>query len=111
VGRFLIRHGCREGRLLMGVVKYPVEFRQRAVQLARSSDRPLRQIAAELGVNYDTFRGWVRQDHADPGAGHEGLSVDERAELARLRKRVTELELEKEILKKAAVFFAKETGR
>jgi transposase len=95
-----------------GKSKYPEQFRRDAVALARSSDRPLRQVARELGVNHETLRNWVRtaeQAQAGPPAG--GVSADERQELRELRKRVAELELEKDILRKAAAYFAKEMGR
>jgi transposase len=97
--------------------KYPESFRRDAVELVRSSGRSLREIGQELGVNHETLRNWVnaanRADAAGPGRGRpEGeLSVDERDELRRLRKKVAELELEKEILRKAAQYFAKEMGR
>jgi transposase len=96
--------------------KYPESFRRDAVELVRSSGRSLREIGQELGVNHETLRNWVnvanRANAAGPGRGPEGgLSVDERDELRRLRKKVAELELEKEILRKAAQYFAKEMGR
>ena len=98
--------------------KYPEEFRKDAVELVLSSaKRPLREIARELGVNHETLRGWVnaakRADQrtaARPG-GRDELSASERDELRRLRKRLAEVELEKEILRKAAQYFAKEMDR
>jgi transposase len=98
--------------------KYPEQFRRDAVELARSSDRSLREIGRELGVNHETLRNWVnaakRAEQASagqrPAAGKVG--ADERdEELRRLRKKVAEVELEKEILRKAAQYFAKEMGR
>ena len=96
--------------------KYPEQFRRDAVELVRSSDRPLRQVARELGVNHETLRGWVsaakRAEQTPTGqAGVGQVSAAERDELNRLRKKVAELELEKEILRKAAQYFAKEMGR
>jgi transposase len=92
--------------------KYPEQFRKDAVDLVRSSDRPLRQIARELGVNHETLRGCVRVTERAAGGGKtDELSADEREELRRLRGRVAELELEKDILRKAAQYFAKEMGR
>ena len=97
--------------------KYPESFRRDAVELVRSSGRSLREVGQELGVNHETLRNWVnaanQADAASRGRGRpEGeLSVDERDELRRLRKKVAELELEKEILRKAAQYFAKEMGR
>jgi transposase len=91
--------------------QYPEEFRLRAAQLVLDSHRSIRDVAAELGINHETLRNWVNAAKRDRVGGSSSLSVDERMELARLRRKVAELELEREILKKAAVFFAKETGR
>ena len=99
--------------------KYPEEFRRDAVELVRSSPhRTLREVGRELGVNHETLRNWVnaakRAEQATAGgggAGGEQLAAGEREELRRLRKKVAELELEKEILRKAAQYFAKEMGR
>jgi len=90
--------------------KYPEQFRRDAVELVCSSDRPLRQVARELGVNHETLRGWVTAAKKVDQVGGE-LSAEERDELRRLRNKVAELELEKEILRKAAQYFAKEMGR
>jgi transposase len=98
--------------------KYPEQFRTDAVELVRSSGRSLREVGKELGVNHETLRNWVnaakRAEQAGRGGGGGGaepISADEREELRRLRNRVAELELEKEILRKAAAYFAKEMGR
>ena len=88
---------------------YPVEFREEAVRLVRSSGRPVKEIAADLGVSEQTLRNWVFAAQVDAGE-REGLTGDERAELAALRRKVKVLEQEREILKKAAAWFAKETG-
>ncbi|WP_406632059.1 IS3 family transposase [Amycolatopsis sp. WGS_07] len=90
---------------MSGSSKYPEEFRRDAVALARSSARPLAQVARELGVNHETLRTWVRAaDRADQAAGTGGDAAER--ELRALRKRVAELEKEKEILRKAAAYFA-----
>jgi transposase len=94
--------------------KYPEQFRKDAVELVRSSGRSLREVGKELGVNHETLRNWVnaaKRAEAGRPAGAEQVSADERDELRRLRKKVAELELEKEILRKAAQYFAKEMGR
>jgi transposase len=92
--------------------QYPEQFRKDAVDLVLSSDRPLRQIARDLGVNHETLRGWVAAATKNPGqAGPSDLSAAEREELRKLRARVRELELEKDILRKAAQYFAKEMGQ
>lgn len=91
--------------------KYPEEFRQRAAQLVLDSRRSVRDVAGELGINHETLRNWVAAERRQRADGPASLTADERFELARLRRKVAELELEREILKEAAVFFARETGR
>ena len=87
---------------------YPPEFRREALELLRLSGKPVSQIAKDLDVSEQTLYVWRRQAEVDAGK-REGLTTEEREELRALRKENRTLKMEKEILKKAAVFFAKET--
>jgi len=87
---------------------YPEEFRRRAVELARQRERPVSQIAAELGIAQSALHRWIRQADLDEGRRDDGLTTEERAELVRLRRANRQLEMENEILKRAAAFFARE---
>ena len=91
--------------------KYPEQFRRDAIELVNTSDRPLRQIARELGVNHETLRSWVNTANqaAEAGSPVEDPAVAD--EVTRLRKQVAELQKEKEILRKAAAYFAREMDR
>ena len=89
---------------------YPEEFRREAIELARISSKSHRQIAEDLGISDVTLRTWIKQAERDEGKRPDGLSTDERAELQRLRRENQTLRMEREILKKAAAFFARETG-
>jgi len=88
---------------------YSLEFRREAVRLLRSSGRPVPQLARELGCSPQSLCNWSRQLDVDQGKA-EGLSSEEREELRRLRRELRIVTEEREILKKAAAFFAKESG-
>ena len=87
---------------------YSEEFRREAVRLVCSGDRSVPQLAKELGVSQGSLRNWASQRDVDEGRA-EGLSSSERDELRRLRKENRILAEEREILKKAAAFFASES--
>ena len=87
--------------------RYPAEFRERAVELARLREKPVAQLATDLGVSSATLHGWLKQTDINEGR-REGLTTEERAELVRLRRANRVLEMENEILKRAAAFFARE---
>jgi len=92
------------------VPPYSEEFKRESVQLLRSSGRPIPQLAKELGVSPQSLRSWASQQDVDEGQA-AGLSGDEREELRRLRREVKVLAEEREILKKAAAFFAADSDR
>lgn len=88
---------------------YPPEFRAEAIRLTRSSGKPKAQIARELEVSSETLHQWTKQADIDDGLRHDGLTTEESEEVRRLRREVKTLREEREILLKAAAFFAKET--
>ncbi|WP_423716940.1 IS3 family transposase [Actinomycetospora cinnamomea] len=88
---------------------HPPEFRRRAVELARKGgEQPVAAIAKDLGISESCLRNWMAQADADDGTNTDRLTSKERAELAELRKDKRRLEVEKEILKRAAAYFARE---
>ena len=84
------------------------QFRRESVQLLRVSGKPLAEVARDLGVSANSLRAWRNQYEIDAGQ-REGLTSEEQAELRELRRRVRVLEMEREVLKKAAAFFARES--
>ena len=89
--------------------QYPPAFRQQIVELVRSGRSP-KVLAQEFEPSEQTIRNWVKQAELDTGQRTDGLTTEERAELRQLRREVRQLKLEREILKKAAAWFARETG-
>ena len=93
--------------------KYPDPFRKDAIALVESSGRPIAEVARSLGIAEGTLWNWVRaaRDATERSSDPEALSESERDELRRLRKENVELRTDKEILRRAAAYFARETMR
>ena len=88
---------------------YPPEYRQRVVELVRAGRTP-GELAREFEASAQAIRNWVRQTDRDDGRRADGLTTEEHDELVRLRRENRRLREEREILSKAAAWFARETG-
>jgi len=88
---------------------YPLEYRRRIIELVCAGRSP-ESLAREFEPTAQCIRNWVRQADRDEGRRRDGLTTDERTELQRLRRENATLREEREILKKAAAWFARETG-
>jgi len=89
--------------------QFTEEFKRDAVELVRTSGRPIAQIANELGIYDSTLGNWVRQDRIDRGE-REGLSSDERERLREVERDNTRLRMERDLLKRTVAFWVKETS-
>jgi transposase len=87
---------------------HPAEFCRRAVELSRTGDEPVAVLAKELQISESCLRNWMAQADADAGGRADRLTTAEKKELAELRRRNRQLEMENEILKRAAAYFARE---
>jgi len=90
--------------------KFTAEFKADAVALVLDEGRTIADVARSLGIVAQTLGNWVRQARIDRGE-KEGLTSDERAELTRLRRQVRQLTMERELLKRATVFWVQESTR
>ena len=91
------------------VKAYPKEFRDKVVQLMQVGERSTGEVAKEFDISPDSVRRWVQQAERDQGSRQDGLRSAEREELVRLRRENRRLKQEREILSKAAAWFARET--
>jgi transposase len=89
--------------------RFSREFKLEAVKLVKETGAKVRQVAENLGIYEASLRRWIKQHEIDQGRGRAGeLTSDEMEELRRLRRENRQLKMEREILKKATAFFAKE---
>ena len=87
---------------------HPAEFRRRAIELARARTRPIAEVAKDLRISESCLRNWLAQAEVDENGSATLLTSKEKKELAELRRDKRRLELEVEILKRAAAYFARE---
>ena len=106
----MAKMGAKEDRSKRARRQFTDEFKAGAVRLVLDEGKTVAQVARDLDLTPSALGGWVKQARANRDGGKSGLTSDERAELARLRKDNRELKLERDLLKKAAAFFAKESA-
>ena len=88
--------------------KFDADFKEGAVRLVRETGRPIAQVAKDRGINEGTLGKWVNADKRRRGEADGALGVDERAELARLRKENAELAIERDVLKRSVALWVKD---
>ena len=88
--------------------KFDEDFKQGAVQLVIQTGKPIAQVARELGINEGTLGNWCAKARGAAGEGNGELSESERAELARLRKEIVELRMQRDVLKRSVALWVDE---
>jgi len=106
----MAKMGTKDDRAKRARRKFTDEFKAGAVRLVLDEGKTVAEVARDLDLTASALGGWVKHARADRDGGKSGLTTDERAELAKLRKEVRELKMERELLKKWAAFFAKESA-
>lgn len=106
----MARMATQQGRAKRARRQFTDEFKAGAVALVLNDGKSIAQVARDLDLTASALAGWVKQARADRSGGKTGLTTEERAELAKLRKENSELKRERELLKKWAAFFAKESA-
>lgn len=106
----MAKMGTKDGRAARARRAFTDEFKAGAVRLVLDEGKSIAEVARDLDLTASALGGWVRRARADRDGGQSGLTSDERAELAKPRKEVRELKMERELLKKWAAFFAKESA-
>jgi transposase len=96
------------GKDVLVPAPHPEEFRRRAVELARARTKPVAELAKELRISESCLRNWMSQADVDDSGSATQLTSKEKKELAELRRDKRRLEMEVEILKRAAAYFARE---
>ncbi len=89
--------------------KFPPEFRRDAVAMVLDEDRPIADVARATGVNAGTLGNWVGLERIERG-DRDGVTADERSELAELRAENTQLRMERDLLKRSVAFWVQETS-
>ena len=102
--------GGKQGRAKRVRRQFTDEFKAGAVRLVLDEGKTVAQVARDLDLTASAVSQWVARARADRDGGKSGLTTEERTELAALRKQVRELKMERDLLKKWAAFFAKESA-